>query len=1419
MAFGWDERDAEVSVTRVAGSARVTPFLHERRDEPDHVPEWLLAQGGRRIADRFEVLDVLGHGGMGGVVRVRDTRPPADRAPGGRFRTANDEYALKLLGGGDGSRTSGHERSSPTWRFVREYRMGLRKLSRSGRAVRSYDYGIDDDGTSAFFTSDLVPGGSLPRFSEPQPVAMVAALALELLTVLDELHEQEVVHRDLKGANILCDRPWSQVQQELGSLAEGSRDGDPGEARARFPKLVLADFGISRHGSLRDDTPLGNVVGTLAYLPPESMQIGNLDARADLYAAGVILYQAATGQHPLRAANTDAQRMLAGQPFKLRQVRDLVPAFPAALDQAITGLLEPDPQRRTRTAAIAHDAFAAWWTSGPQPLTLAAQPSLRGKPYLGTPRFVGREHELATARGFLDETLGFTPPVEPSPQVGAVSDRVAREQLPTSVLVLRGEAGVGKSRLLGQIHRHAHDRADAPLIVVGQCVQGGGGAYHSLQTILDALERASDAAPALEPASDELLAVERVPGAEDPEYVLLRREARGAAEVHVQAELRRQLFLQRASAHLLRVARWRPVLVIQEDSQWADESSLALLEHMLLSLALARGRGHPARAAFVFTQRPAAPDNAVARFDKVIAAQAEHERPPTRIELGGMAPEQVVELVASLLGCEPGPGLAAFTEALFGGQDVRPLWVEHTLRAYLAAGHLTQGTNQPRPGGTMRWTGVWCLDPEVARAAPRPSSLHEAIGKNAQQLSAGTANVLKYAAAAGRQFSLDLVARAAGEDAIAALDYLDEAAAAGFVADVEQLDASQAASRTRGRELSFCHDRYREAVYDALAEDERRACHRALASAVAALRGDSPEVAEQLARHHAAAANYPAAFASALRAAEHAAEMGAYDRATDLYAAAIDYAARAGSPVPAPVRDGHARVAVYSGRFDDAARELEALAEAPGLSAPARWDASLRLAELRYRKQQYHSAIEPLERVLRDMGERVPRGRLARNLIAAPHIARIVARGLLPGAIRMTPARDPALAEVRSRAWYLLAESYTFVDAKDVLFAGAVNGGQCVSLGLHGFSAVVFAGMAYLFGAQGLGVVSRRYEAAARQLVEGDEIRIGAPDVSARATVHMLLIGARQFRGELAPQHWDSLHGAVAQAFDAVQVSGDPQRFWLVLAFVANLNWHRGHFETYVECVRWTVRLARERRLDALEYLQTNYADARTGEIQGDFVAAERAWVRFCSRSREVGDEYDQRVGEAHRVWTHALRSDPGRGEGIDALVAQAFATIERCLEKRFLYFEGPIVPRALGAVLLMEPGAPSARIARLVRACRSMCMNNAVPRALYVAVGAALDARRGATGRARRRFEEATELGIAAGMIDGVLDVYRLAARVLPEGSRERAVYERLEHMLAERIAAAPGMSTRQLTEGECAAPVIVPRASELEARQLAGR
>jgi hypothetical protein len=102
---------------------------------------------GLTLAGRFEVLELLGFGGMGAVFHVRDNKPDTTKERGGRFRSTHDEYALKvyipilgLAGPGTSRPLTSRRRLHQGTRFVREFRMGQRNLSSSGRVARTYDF-------------------------------------------------------------------------------------------------------------------------------------------------------------------------------------------------------------------------------------------------------------------------------------------------------------------------------------------------------------------------------------------------------------------------------------------------------------------------------------------------------------------------------------------------------------------------------------------------------------------------------------------------------------------------------------------------------------------------------------------------------------------------------------------------------------------------------------------------------------------------------------------------------------------------------------------------------------------------------------------------------------------------------------------------------------------------------------------------------------------------------------------------------------------------------------------------------------------------------------------------------------------------------------------------------------------------------
>ncbi len=190
-----------------------------------------------------------------------------------------------------------------------------------------YDYG-QDEGLHYFVLQYIDDGSTLNDLIDDQPIEPVRALGLmgHLLDALDYAHRQGIIHRDIKPSNVLLPRPtWP----------------------------MLADFGIAK---LIDDsqhlTPAGQTVGTAAYMAPERADsaAAEVDARADIYSAGVVLYELVTGHVPFDAT-TPLAVLMKHVHEPLPPPRDLNPDLPAVVEQVLFRALEKDPAVRYQTAA------------------------------------------------------------------------------------------------------------------------------------------------------------------------------------------------------------------------------------------------------------------------------------------------------------------------------------------------------------------------------------------------------------------------------------------------------------------------------------------------------------------------------------------------------------------------------------------------------------------------------------------------------------------------------------------------------------------------------------------------------------------------------------------------------------------------------------------------------------------------------------------------------------------------------------------------------------------------------------------------------------------------------------------------------------------------------------------------------------
>ncbi len=269
-------------------------------------------QAGSVFAGRYVLERELGRGGMGRVFAALD-------------RTLGERVALKLLTVPDGN-------ASALERFRREVKLARKVTHRN--AARTFDIG-EHDGIH-YLTMELVDGRSLERELADRRLAPAAIvdIAVQICDGLAAAHEAGVVHRDLKPANVLVE-PAGRV--------------------------VITDFGIAR--SANDDrlTADGGLLGTLAYMAPEQIKGQPADARTDLYAIGLIVYEMLTGCTPF-PADTALASALARIDAPPPDPRTIV-GVPDALAELVMQCLEPDPSRRPASAqdvATALRGIAQW---------------------------------------------------------------------------------------------------------------------------------------------------------------------------------------------------------------------------------------------------------------------------------------------------------------------------------------------------------------------------------------------------------------------------------------------------------------------------------------------------------------------------------------------------------------------------------------------------------------------------------------------------------------------------------------------------------------------------------------------------------------------------------------------------------------------------------------------------------------------------------------------------------------------------------------------------------------------------------------------------------------------------------------------------------------------------------------------------
>jgi eukaryotic-like serine/threonine-protein kinase len=262
---------------------------------------------GAVLGNRYRITELLGEGGMGMVYR-------------GERMQLGKPVAIKFL----------HTPYSRSAKFVARFEREARAMSKLSHPhlVSVIDFGVQE---APYIVMDFVTGSTVRDVLDagPVPVARSLSITRQVLFGLASAHSEGVIHRDIKPGNIM--------------LAELAGIGD---------HVRIFDFGLAKlHDSESEgDMSTAAIVGTPAYMAPEQARAEKIDARVDIYATGVVLFELLTGQKPFQG--DDAYTVLCMQRDKPPpKLRELAPQLSPELEAVVAQALEKDVDKRHQNAA------------------------------------------------------------------------------------------------------------------------------------------------------------------------------------------------------------------------------------------------------------------------------------------------------------------------------------------------------------------------------------------------------------------------------------------------------------------------------------------------------------------------------------------------------------------------------------------------------------------------------------------------------------------------------------------------------------------------------------------------------------------------------------------------------------------------------------------------------------------------------------------------------------------------------------------------------------------------------------------------------------------------------------------------------------------------------------------------------------
>ncbi|HEX8926407.1 MAG TPA: tetratricopeptide repeat protein, partial [Terriglobales bacterium] len=288
---------------------------------------------GTVVAERYEIIKLLGEGGMGSVYKAKDRA--TDRCVA--LKTIRPEFAAS---------------EDMLARFKQELILARQVTHRN--VVRIYDIG-ESDGVK-FITMEFVEGEDLRTVldnSGKLAASDAAGIIEQVCRALEAAHSEGVIHRDLKPQNIM---------------------------REQTGRIVVMDFGLARVSD-SSMTQTGALVGTMEYMSPEQALGNHVDTRSDIFAIGVIFYELLSGKSPYRCESAVASLVKRTQQRAV-PVSEIENSVPRAISDIVSKCLERECSQRYQTVTEVLNDLEAWHGgSKPQASRTVVLPVFRGRKY------------------------------------------------------------------------------------------------------------------------------------------------------------------------------------------------------------------------------------------------------------------------------------------------------------------------------------------------------------------------------------------------------------------------------------------------------------------------------------------------------------------------------------------------------------------------------------------------------------------------------------------------------------------------------------------------------------------------------------------------------------------------------------------------------------------------------------------------------------------------------------------------------------------------------------------------------------------------------------------------------------------------------------------------------------------------------